>query len=319
MTNGVTVDEVCFDVAIPSETFFFEDTPPVRAEVRGYRYRPDAAPDCRDSVLLLLHGVSQGLYAWDFPANSYRYSVARRLATAGYPVVAIDRLGYGTSSRPDGRTLTIDRQAEVTRQIVDALRAGRYRAAPALPYGHVGLVGHSMGTEIAELCAGRYFDVDALVATGYTHTTSIQLFGIMIPEVVRAIGSAYIYFGDTPANRAALFYDASSAVPAVVAAETACANLTPSGEVLSVVTRPSALVLSAITIPVLLVLADNDRLFPASQGAFEATLFGATPQIVTVPRAGHVLFLHPDGPPAVDAIIKWLRTHPTEIPACAVP
>lgn len=323
MTNGITVDEVCFDVDVPTRTFAFEDTPPVPAVVRGYRYRPDAAPDCHESVLLLLHGVSQGLYAWDLPVDSYRYSVARPLAAAGYPVVAIDRLGYGGSTYPlDGRTLTIERQAEVTRQIVAALRTGTYRGAPTVGYGHVGLVGHSMGTEIAELCAGQYGGVDVLVATGYTHTTSIQLFGIILPEVLRGYLNSYIYFGDTPANRAALFYDPGSAVPAVVAAETACANPTPSGEVTSVVSRPSALVMSRITIPALLVLADNDRLFPSSQGAFEATLFGAPPgtlpatPIVNVPNAGHVLFLHPQGPATVGRIIDWLRSHPKEIPAC---
>ena len=321
MPNGVIVDEVCFDVTIPNEAFFFEDVPPVRAEVHGFRYLPAAAPGCHDSVLLLLHGVSQGAYAWDLPVHSHRYSVARPLAAAGYPVVAIDRLGYGGSTHPPGGTLTIDRQADVTRQIVTALRTGTYRAAPSLAYDHVGIVGHSIGTEIAELCVGRFGGVDVLVATGYTHTTSIELALIIVPEVIRAFLSNYIYFGDTPPNRAALFYHPGSAVPAVVAAETASANLTPSGEVTSVVSRPSALVMSAITIPVLLVLAENDRLFPASQGAFEATLFGPpdVPRIVTVPNAGHLLFLHPDGPNAVSAIIDWLRSHPAEIPACAVP
>ena len=318
MPNGVTVDEVCFEVTIPNEGFFFEDVPPVRAEVHGFRYVPAAAAGCRNSVLLLLHGVSQGAYAWDLPVDAHRYSVARPLAAAGYPVVAIDRLGYGASTHPPGRTLTIDRQADVTRQIVEALRMGTYRAAPPLAYDHVGIVGHSIGTEIAELCVGQSGGVDVLVATGYTHTTSIGLALIIVPEVIRAFLIGYLYFGDTPPNRAALFYHPGSAVPAVVARETASANLTPSGEVTSVVGRPSSLVMSAITIPVLLVLADNDRLFPASQGAFEATLLpAATVSQITVPQAGHLLFLHPHGPNAVSLIIDWLRSHPKEIPACA--
>ncbi len=321
MTNDVTVDEVSFDVTIPGEGFFFEDVPPVRATVRGYRYRPVTAPKCDDSVLLLLHGVSQGAYAWDLPVDSHRYSVARPLAAAGYPVVAIDRLGYGASiTHAPGRTLTIERQADVTRQIVEALRMGTYGGAPGLAYGHVGIVGHSMGTEIAELCVGQHGGVDVLVATGYTHTTSIGLALIIIPEVLRAYGSHYVYFGDTPPNRAALFYHSGSAVPALVAGETALANLTPSGEVTSVVSRPSALVMSSISIPVLLVLAENDRLFPASQAAFEATLFGArTVPHICVPRAGHLLFLHPEGPNTVRLIVNWLRSHPAEIPACALP
>ena len=320
MTNDVTVDEVSFDVTIPSEGFFFGDVPRIRAEVHGYRYRPAADPGCHDSVLLLLHGVSQGAYAWDLPVDSHRYSVARPLAAAGYPVVAVDRLGYGASTRSSGRTLTIERQADVTRQIVEALRMGTCRGAPALAYGHLGIVGHSIGTEIAELCVGQHGGVDVLVATGYTHTTSIGLALIIVPEVIRAFLNDYIYLGDTPPNRAALFYHPGSAVARVVTGETACANLTPSGEVTSVVGRPSALVMSSITIPVLLVLAENDRLFPASQAAFEATLFGTgTVPHISVPRAGHLLFLHPEGPNTVRLIIDWLRRHPAEIPACAVP
>ena len=317
--NNITVDEVWFDVTIPNEGFFFEDVAPVRAEIHGYRYVPAAVPNCRDSVLLLLHGVSQGAYAWDLPVDSFRYSVARPLASAGYPVVAIDRLGYGTSTRPAGRTLTIDRQADVARQIVEALRTGAYRGAPSHGYEHVGIVGHSIGTEIAELCVGRYGGVDVLVATGYTHTTSIELVGIILPELIRAILSEYIYFGDTPQNRAAWFYHPAAAIPAVVSAETTCANPTPSGEVTSVVGRPSTLVMSAITIPVLLVLAERDRLFPASQGAFESTLFGtgSVPK-VTVPDTGHLLFLHPEGPKTVGLIIDWLRSHHKEIPPCAI-
>ena len=319
MANGVIVDEVWFDVTVPNDGFFFEDIPPVRAEIHGYRYLPTATPECRDSVLLLLHGVSQGAYAWDMSVDSHRYSVARPLAAAGYPVVAIDRLGYGASTHPRGGTLTIDRQADVTRQIVEALRMGTYRAAPSPAYDHVGIVGHSIGTEIAELCIGQSGGVDVLVATGYTHTTSIELALIIVPEVIRAFLVDYVYFGGTPPNRAALFYHPGSAVPAVVAAETASANLTPSGEVTSVVSRPSALVMRAITIPVLLVLAENDRLFPASQGAFEATLFGtgSVPNL-TVPQAGHLLFLHPEGPNTVRLIIDWLRSHHKAIPACAV-
>jgi pimeloyl-ACP methyl ester carboxylesterase len=78
--------------------------------------------------------------------------------------------------------------------------------------------------------------------------------------------------------------------------------------------------MSRITVPVLLVLAENDRLFPASQGAFGATLLGTvTVPRISVPRAGHLLFHHPEGPNTVRRIIDWLRSHPAEIPGCALP
>ena len=71
MTNGVTVDEVFFDVTIPSETLLFEGTPPVPAVVRGYRYRPAVAPSCGHSVPSPAARRLPGRYAWDLPLHSY--------------------------------------------------------------------------------------------------------------------------------------------------------------------------------------------------------------------------------------------------------
>ena len=97
----------------------------------GYRYDP---PGCKAStVVLLQHGLSYTKEAWDFPG----YSVAQKLAGAGYAVIAIDRLGYGESKLPDGYDVTHEAYADMAHQIVDQLRAQGF--------SHVVLAGHSAG------------------------------------------------------------------------------------------------------------------------------------------------------------------------------
>ena len=59
-------------------------------QIVGYRY--DTFCNSPTAVLLM-HGLSYTKEAWDFPG----YSVAQKMAEAGYTVFAIDRLGYGES------------------------------------------------------------------------------------------------------------------------------------------------------------------------------------------------------------------------------
>ncbi|MFN2557777.1 MAG: alpha/beta hydrolase [Nitriliruptorales bacterium] len=329
MTNGVLVDEVSFDVRISSGGLLggllgglvSGGGAPTDWIVRGSLYRPSHAPRCTSSVLLLLHGVSQSRHVWDLRAGGLHYSAAHRLASAGYPVVAVDRLGYGTSGRPSGRDLTIQAHASVTAQIVTALRSGSYGGGPGLGFTHVGLVGHSLGTEIAELCVGSPNsggEVDVLIATGYTHFTSLRLLGAMAGMLGPALLTNYVYFGGSPENRTELFYDSAGTDAAIVAEETRRANLTPSGEILSVIGRPSGAVIGAITLPVLLLLAERDVLFPSGEGLAELGLFTSAPdrELRTVPESGHVLFLHRRWTYAVDEILAWLGRHPGELPAC---
>jgi pimeloyl-ACP methyl ester carboxylesterase len=115
----VAKEAISFQITSPAE-------PGATYTVRGTLLRPASAGDCARSVLLLLHGLSYGEWAWDFPVEPERYSTARALAADGYPTVALDLLGYGSSDHPSGRTLTVESYAAVTRQIIDQLRAGSY-------------------------------------------------------------------------------------------------------------------------------------------------------------------------------------------------
>ena len=289
---------VVFDVANPGEGG-------VVRTVHGYEMEPACAAS---TVVLLQHGLSYTSEAWDF---SPELSYARRLAAAGYAVVAIDRLGYGQSVLENGRNVSTLAYADMAHQIVTELRQR---------YDHVVVAGHSAGAEASELAAGLYGDVEALVAMGYHQFPSVQIVSdFFANDYPRAALDDYEYFLGTPEHRAEMFYT-SHADPAVVARDNEMAQLTPSGEVVTIGPQPSREVAPLVKVPVLLQLADSDRLFELSYADAAAALFVQSPSVTVdvVPDAGHTYMLHPTGPAAADRIVSWLKGQPAT-PAFAAP
>ncbi|WP_372518231.1 alpha/beta hydrolase [Polyangium jinanense] len=248
----------------------------------------------------------------------------RALASQGFPAIAIDKLGYGASDHANGYTLTVESYAAMTSQIVTQLRTGLYQTPlPSLPiaFSRVGLVGHSAGTEIAELTAGLFGGIDVLIATGYTHVPTPRILtDFTTGDTVRAALSDREYFGGTPEQRTEYMYNVSVADPDVIALDTAMAELTPSGEILTISSQPSRLIMATITAPVLLVLAEQDILFPPDVlgvpvGELELALFALSgdKELYVVPDAGHSFMLHPNAPETNAVIVDWLSAR---IPAC---
>ena len=273
--------------------------------IHGYTVEPACAAP---TVVLLQHGLSYTSEAWDF---SPELSYARRLAGAGYAVVAIDRLGYGRSVLENGRNVSTLAYGDMAHQIVVQLRQR---------YAHVVIGGHSAGAEASELEAGLFGDVDALVAMGYHQFPSVQIVAdFFTGDYPRAVLDDYEYFLGTPEHRAEMFYT-SAADPAVVARDNATAQLTPSGEVFTIGPQPSRAAAPLVSVPVFLQLADSDRLFEVSYADLAAALFAGAPSVTVdvVPQAGHTYMLHPTGPAAADRIIAWLESLEST-PACVVP
>ena len=68
---------------------------PSGVELHLVRWGPEAAGDgAARRPVLLVHGLASNARLWD--------GVARVLADAGHPVVALDQRGHGRSSKPDG-------------------------------------------------------------------------------------------------------------------------------------------------------------------------------------------------------------------------
>lgn len=307
----LVVSEVTFTVTnplAPGETF----------TVAGSLVRAAGEP-CGDSVMLLTHGLSYGRWAWDFPVDTETYSTARTLARAGYPAVTIDKLGYGAPDDHDGYRLTVQSYAAITDQIVRALRTGGYAGGDGTSFAAVGLVGHSAGTEISELAAGLYGSADVLVATAYTHFPSQQIVeDFATSEIPRALQDDYIYFGETEEHRIWHMYHAPGADEHIMDADLALANLTPSGEILSISNQPSRWVMGLIDVPVLLVLAEHDTIFPVENGPDELLLFASSTDrsLHVVEGAGHTWMLHHAGPATNAAIVDWLDARDA-LPSCA--
>ena len=314
----ITRESIAFTVANPLD-------PLETYTVKGTLIRPKG---CTASVLLAMHGLSYGRWAWDFPLKPEVYSVAQALAERGYAMVAIDRLGYGeshgggSSNQPNGYTLTVEGYATMTAAIAYQLRAGAYTASAPVAFPSVGLIGHSAGTEIVELAAGLYPRVaDVLIATGYTHEPFVNNFWLtrewILNDNVHAIQDDYAYFENDPATRAADFYT-GLAEQAVIDLDNAMANLTPSGEILTISFQPSRFVLPLIDIPVLVVLAENDVLFPGGFGQAELLHFARASDktLAVVPGAGHTFMLHTNAPVTNDAIADWLDARTAAHPRC---
>ncbi|MFY9587000.1 MAG: alpha/beta hydrolase [Actinomycetota bacterium] len=317
--GGIVREPISFSVTnplAPGQTF----------TINGTMIRPRAG--CTGSVLLAMHGLSYGAWAWDFPLRPDTYSVAQAFAKRGYAMVAVDRLGYGTSAgqgmpdHPNGYTLTVEGYAEMAAQMARQLRAGTYHSASPAPFAHVGLIGHSAGTEVVELAAGLHPGIaDVLIATAYTHEPWVNNFWLEREWVqgdnVRALQSDYEYFETDPATRAADFYT-ENADADVIALDNARANLTPSGEVFTISPQPSRFVLWRIGVPTLVVLAERDALFPASFTAQEKLYFvGARDlRFLTARGDGHTFFLHRNAPALNKAMADWLGARSGVFPAC---
>lgn len=318
--EAVVSTVVAFPVTNPGE-------PEVRRTVRGRLYLPRHASECR-GVQLLFHGFSYGAWAWD-PPGFPRCSYARAMALAGYPVVAVDLLGYGESDRPDGYTISTEGYGDMAHQMVGQLRAGAYQGETVLPFERVIVGGHSAGGEVARLEAGRYHDVDGLIvmsmADAVTPEAGQAFFESNIPM---AASSDYVepFFG-SPDLRLHLFYESptlghkernAEADPEVMALDRRMANPTPSGQIQTTPLSPSKAVIGAIDVPVLLLLAELDKIVPASEAESEPGRYQAAHDVTTIvlPRAGHSFFLHRNAPESFTLVCEWLTARPDIAPRC---
>ena len=111
-------DDVCFTVHNQGD--------PVASRVYGVRYYV-GVPDEKTKAIILVHGNSVTHAFWDTRED---FSVARRLAGAGYLVIAYDRLGYAKSPyirpRGAGYALTLHSQRVMLHEMVTQVKAGSY-------------------------------------------------------------------------------------------------------------------------------------------------------------------------------------------------
>ncbi|HYF26006.1 MAG TPA: alpha/beta hydrolase, partial [Baekduia sp.] len=236
------------------------------------------------------------------------YDYGLEQARDGHASVVVDRLGYPASAGPDGNAVCYGSQADVLDQVVDALRAGTYRAGDAAGPGfrRVALAGHSAGGFIAEMTQYSFASADALAVLGYSDSfasplviqtlTAASARCVTAPDRAAGEGTPanYAYFGQTESDfRAGHVVDADERV---VAEALVKRPRDPCGDLLSI--PPSFAAnqpfVRTISSPVLLVLGRQDAFFPPPAGALQSGFgFSGSEDVsyVELPGTGHGLTL----------------------------
>jgi pimeloyl-ACP methyl ester carboxylesterase len=290
----------------------------------GYLYVKGgmAQEDCkkkRDIVQVLLHGGTYNHKYWDAGTiNGVDYSYARFMAEQCYSVLALDRLGAGESSKPDGDFLDKDENAASIAQVLISLRANHNPAGKK--FKQIALVGHSLGTFSAIYTLGSYGPLaDALVATGWVTAPGVVPID---PAFFQALlANPYIVLPSDA--RSALFYYPPSADPEVIAYDNASlADEFTRGFLLSTIEVLQARALGdvaaikaltridQVTTPVFIQLGDFDILAPASSARSEAAFYtGASSVTVnTLTDMGHDYNLHFNHLAGWQAIANWIAS-----------
>jgi pimeloyl-ACP methyl ester carboxylesterase len=269
-------------------------------------------PNNKNIVHLLIHGGASSHLYWDFPLSPEKYSYVRKLTQAGYATFNFDRIGIGQSDHPPADLVTIQANAFVTRQIVQALRDGRLGT-----FSKVILVGHSLGSGIAIVEAGQYGDVDGVILMGFLHATG--------PGFLNAVTSLYPaqndprfagqnlpgYFTSIPGMRSFIYWTPNTD-PDVMALEELAKETITTGELNTfppIVLSPASSL--AIHVPVLIVIGQYDDLFCTPPQCPEAQVEpgyyspDAQVEVMVIPNAGHMLNLHRNAPSVFATVLEW--------------
>ncbi|MBA3549498.1 MAG: alpha/beta hydrolase [Nannocystis sp.] len=295
-SHAIKVDRLVFPVTLSDGKTY---------EVVGYLYYKGSYK--HRPLQVLVHGTTYTHKYWDLPAiNGVDYSYARYMADQEYAVLALDSLGAGESSKPDGDFINLAETAASVRQVLAELRGPG--GVVDSGFDKIALVGHSFGAVINSLVQSTYGGVEVLVNTGFAFTPH----ELPIPPdaIAALLGTPYI--GLPPEFRAAFFYHAPTADAAVIAHDNAeVADTFTRGQLLDMIavfSDPGAAGIGRVTGPVLIQLGENDGLHPASLLADDAALYAGSPQVATatVPGVGHLLNAHLGAVAGWAQIVDWL-------------
>ena len=288
-----------------------------RYRIAGWLCTP---PHPTNTVQLLLSGFTYSHTYWTTSEPSTDW-VSAALGS-GQAVYMIDRVGVGASDRPPAEQVTADSEAQVTHQIVTALRDGTL--------GHfrkvIG-VGHSYGSIVWMAEAASHRDVDALVLTGMLH----QLPPDQLTAFVGALHPAAAdpkfthaampggYVTTQPGSRAAFFLDPDTATPGAASFDEATKSTGTTGE-LAFTTETETRYSRQIRVPVLTIVGASDALLctadlPCTTGtqlcqrerpAYAAHLPLST---ASIPQTGHSITLHRTATAAASIANRWITGH----------
>lgn len=270
--------------------------------VAGYLYYRGSFQN--RTLQVLVHGGTYNHKYWDVPSmNGQPYSYARFMAEKKYALLAIDQLGTGESSKPDGDFVTLNETTTALNQVLEQLRSGNN------PLNHtfakIVLVGHSFGSINAVYVQANYHTADALVITVLGHVPhELPISNELIAQLAQ-----YPYFTLPPQARTLLFYYPPAADQDVINYDNA--NLTDNltrGQLFTTFASVFQDPAGAVTGPVLVQLGEHDALWPASYAAGEAAYWTSASSITvqSLPAVGHSFNLHLDNRTGWRQIDEWI-------------
>ncbi len=295
--NSIKVDRLVFPVTLADGNTY---------NVVGYLYYKGSYN--HRTLQVLVHGASYTHKYWDIPSfNGQDYSYARYMADEKYAVLALDSIGTGESSRPDGDFTDLTQTVDSMHQILNDVRTEGGTIDE--PFTRVALVGHSFGSLVNSLVQSTYGDADALVNTGFVFTPHAVP---VDPAVVGPLlGAPYILLPGW--LRATYFYNAATADPAVINYDnTNISDTITRGQFLGMLNLsgdPTPVGLDEIDVPVLTQFGELDVMQPASFAAADAALYTSAPSVTTaiIPSCGHILNGHFTAPVGWAQIDNWLQ------------
>jgi len=246
----------------------------------GFRYDPPHAHH-GGPLLIMIHGASDTHTVFDFFPG---FQAAPELAFLGLPVLALDRVGYGASSHPNGDSLDYTTSAGYVHEVIQQVRGGALGDVPSA----IILLGPSAGGDIAIVEAGTYRDVDGLIVCSNTSQLQPAIFQVD----VNAWFSQGPYFDFGVDFRTQFFYAAQFALPFLINLDNATRSLVPRAEIQSALANFAAPFRGQVTAPVLLMQADHDAIFVPLD---DSALFSSSTDVhfTLLHFTGHKIFEHP--------------------------
>ncbi|MGP4020445.1 alpha/beta hydrolase [Saccharopolyspora sp. 5N708] len=290
--------------------------------IRGHLTAPRQALAARDrSITLYQHGIASGEWYWRLPVDGYNH--VQEMAERGQASLTINRIGYDSSDKPDGILTCIGAQADMTHQIIQQLRSGRYAVESDQlrppTFDRIAVAGHSNGGQVAQITAYSFQDVDAVIIMAWTDLgltpQAFERFSAATqkclpggePSEAPGDPSGYIYYDNgteefLPGN----FNDAEQAV---LDAAAPLQNRHPCQDMLSQLGGVMIDIkrIPEITVPVYFMYGENDARVVGGE-EHRALFTGAeSTEMLVVPGGGHYFDLDRNGPMAVEGLSTWLR------------